>query len=154
MPGTRSEIGDLWRSVNREMHDRFRQAFRGCDLPFGALIFLRIIKEHPGVTVGELARNSGFAKSQVSKMIAHLVEQGFAEKRADPADQRLVRIYTTPNAEQTTAGMEERAQAAWSAVMDEVPEAQLADVARGLRILLEALKSVNIKKPIGEYDHD
>ena len=145
MPGQRTEVGELWRKINKDIHHRFRDAFRGCDLPFGGLLLLRHIGRQPGVTVGELARRSGMVKSHVSKMLEQLVRQGYVERRADPADKRLVRAYVTQSATDRMAEMEARAQDAWSAVMDEVPEAQLEDVARGLRILLAALETANGK---------
>lgn len=140
MTASRSEIGELWRAVNREIHDRFRQAFRGSGMPFVALIFLRQISEQPGVTVSELARVTGMVKSHVSKTVEQLVRQGYVEKRSDPADQRLLRVYLTQSAVDYKANMEAQAMAAWSGVLDEVPEDQLTDVARGLRILLGALE--------------
>lgn len=145
MPGPRAEISELWRTASREIHDRFRQAFRGCEIPFGALILLRHIDRQPGVAVNELARQSGIVKSHVSKMVEQLVRQGYVEKRTDPADQRLVRVYVTQSAADSMAEMETRAHGVWSAVLDEVPEGQLADVARGLRIVVAALEKANGK---------
>lgn len=147
MPGHRAEIGELWRAVNRGLHDRFRQAFRGCGLPFSALILLRTVQQQPGVTIGELARQTGLVKSQVSKTVEQLVGQGFVEKRADPADQRLVRIYLPESGARGMGEMESRAQAALAGVMDAIPEDDLADVVRGLRILLAALDRANGKSP-------
>ncbi len=145
MSSPRAEIGELWRQIHRETRDRFRQAFRGCELPFIALILLRQIKMQPGVTVSELARQSGTVKSHVSKMVEQLVRQGYVEKKPDPTDQRLLRVYLTQTATDTMAGMEDRAHGIWSEVMEEIPEGQIADVTRGLRILLAALESANRK---------
>jgi len=134
------EIGELWRSINRGIHEHFRQAFRGCDLPPGAWILLRHIEQQPGVTINELARRSGTVKSHVSKMMEQLVRQGYVEKRTDPADQRLVRVYATRSAAEAMAEMNGRANEAWAAVVAEIPKGQLAEVVRGLKILLEALE--------------
>jgi len=140
MPEPRAEIGELWRTVNHEIHDRFRQAFRGCDLPVGALILLRLIAHEPGMTVSEVARRSGMVKSHVSNVVEQLVRRDYVEKRPDTADLRLLRVYAKQGATGGMAEMEDRAHSVWSAVMDEVPEGQLADVAHGLRILLAALQ--------------
>ena len=145
MPEPRVEVGELWRSVNREIHEHFRQAFRGSDLPFGVLFLLRHVDRQPGVTVSELARQAGIVKSHVSKMMEQLFRQGYVEKRADQADQRLVRVYVTQSGRRSMAEMEACAQDAWSSVMDEVPEARMEDVVRGLRILLSALEKSNGK---------
>lgn len=141
MPELRKEIGELWRDVNREVHERFRQAFRQSEMPVIALVLLRTIGHHPGVTIGELARRSGTVKSHVSKTVERLERQGFVEKRQDPEDQRLVRLFLTHLADELTAEMESRAMVVWSGITDAVPEGQLHDVMRGLRILRDALES-------------
>ncbi len=141
----RLEVGELWRSVNREMHLFMRRVFQGGELPFMALVLLRHINREPGVSLVELARRSDSAKSHVSKMIEHLERQGFVEKRPDPDDQRLVRLHLTKAARDVMAETEARAQEAWSRVVDEVPEGQLDDVMRGLRILMGALETLNRK---------
>jgi DNA-binding MarR family transcriptional regulator len=104
------------------------------------LILFRHISEEPGVPVSELARRSGLVKSHVSKMIEQLVQQGYVEKRTDPTDHRLLRIYRTENAPGTMSEMEARAHEVWSSIMAELPEEQLEDVVRGLRVLLMALE--------------
>ncbi len=145
MPEPRAELGELWRSVNREILERLREAFRGCDLHFGVLFVLRSIHRQPGVTVGELTRQSGMVKSQVSKLVDQLVRRGYVRKESDPADQRLVRVYGTESGGATMAEMEERARHAWAGVMDAVPVDQLVDIERGVRILLTALEKANAK---------
>ncbi|HEY3316714.1 MAG TPA: MarR family transcriptional regulator [Bacillota bacterium] len=137
------EIGELLRSVNRAIHDRFRQAFQGCELHPGAMFMLRHISQEPGLTVGELAKRAGTAKSHVSKMMEQLVQQGYVEKRADPTDQRLVRIHVTRAAAENLSEMEERAREAWAGVVREIPQGQMEQVVRGLRILLTALEKAN-----------
>lgn len=151
MPASRKELGDLWRAVNREMHERFRSAFRGSNLNFGALIPLRHIYKQPGVTVSELARQAGVVKSHVSKLVDQLVKEGYVEKRSDPADQRLLRVYVTPKGTAVMTEMEARATTAWSAIMDVLNEDELAEVERGLRTLTAALER---SKPQANGDED
>lgn len=104
-----------------------------------ALILLRQIHEEPGVTISELARRSRTVKSHVSKLIDQLLQQGFLEKRSDPADQRIFRIYITQAAIDHKKAMEARIQVHWSQVLSDLPEAELEQVTQGLRILLDAL---------------
>lgn len=145
MTGLRAEIGSLWHATNRAIHDRIRSAFRGCDHPIGALILLRHVKGEPGLTISELARQTGMVKSHISKMVDQLVAKGFAEKRADEADQRLVRIYVNAAGEESLARMEARAMAAWAEVAEHVPEAELPGLVQGLRVLLDAIERANGK---------
>lgn len=145
MPDSRQEIGELWHKVNREVHDRIRQAFRGANMPPVTLILLRHIEKQPGITVGELARQSDMVKSHVSNMVEQLVRRGFVEKRTDPSDQRLLRLFMTQAATDFRKTMEARAHGAWASMMEDVPEAGLNDVLHGLRILVTALENSKAK---------
>lgn len=136
-------IGELWRDVNKHLHDRFRHAFKQFDIPPTALILLRNLEKEPGLTVSELARRSGTVKSHVSKLVDQLVAQGFLEKQTDPADQRLIRVFITETTRKAKADMEERAKSLWAEVMDQVSPAELTQVENGLRILLQALERSN-----------
>ncbi|MGE5675500.1 MAG: MarR family winged helix-turn-helix transcriptional regulator [Mycobacterium leprae] len=140
MEDERKALGMLWRSVNREIGERFRHAFRGSELHMGAIMMLRQLKEKPGITVSELARRSGMVKSHISKMIEQLCRQGYLEKRPDPDDQRLLHVHLAPAGESLVADGEARAAKVWAEVMRAVPEAQLPEVTRGLQILLTALE--------------
>lgn len=149
MPDQRHEIGELWHKVNREVHDRARQAFRGSKLPPVTLIMVRLMKKYPGITVGELARKSDMVKSHVSNMVEQLVREGFVEKRTDPSDQRLLRLFLTQAATDLIAEMEARVHQLWTSVMEDVPEEDLDDVLRGFRILVNALERSKAKNEKG-----
>lgn len=148
MSDRRTEIGNLFRQSSRGVHDRLRQAFRGIDLPPMALFLIKHINQQPGVTVSELARNCGTVKSHCSNTVDQLVRQGYVEKRPDPADQRLLRVYMTQSGSGIMAELEARARTVWTEVLDGVPERELDEVARGLQILLAALESA--KGPTAE----
>ena len=139
----RRRIGELWRDVNKQIHDRFRHAFRQIDIPPTALILLRNLEKEPGLTVSELARRSGTVKSHVSKLVDQLVAQGFLEKQTDPSDQRLLRVFITETTRKAKAEMEARAHSLWAELMDQVSPAEMAQVEDGLRILLQALERSN-----------
>lgn len=150
MPDMRHEIGELWHKVNREVHEHIRHAFRGSELPPVTLILLRYIRKEPGITVGELARKSDMVKSHVSNMVEQLVRQGLVEKRTDPSDQRLLRLFVTQAAVDFTAAMEARSRKAWASVMEALSEEELADVLRGLIILVKALERSKTKPEKGK----
>jgi len=104
---------------------------------------LRQLHMEPGLTVSELARRAGTVKSHGSKTIDLLLEQGLVEKRPDPADQRLIRVYVTQRALEIRHEMEARIRDAWGTVIADLPDAELVQVETGLRILLEALKKAD-----------
>jgi DNA-binding MarR family transcriptional regulator len=135
-----NEIGKLWHEINKQMHPRFRQAVRGFNLPVTTLILLRLIDEEPGITISDLARKSGIVKSHVSKMVEQLVHQGFLEKRSDPEDQRLLRVFPTQAAADTKAKLEQRVNEIWAELTVDMPASETASVTAGLRTMLAALE--------------
>lgn len=139
----RVELGELWRGLNRALHERMRQAMRGQDLNPPAMYLLRHVAAAPGLTVSELARKAGVVKSGVSKMIDQVAGQGLVEKRPDPADQRLIRLFLTEQGVDTTGKMEAVGRAAWYSIMEQIPPADLADFEKGLRILEAAIRTAN-----------
>jgi DNA-binding MarR family transcriptional regulator len=141
MAQQRTEISDLFRRASRKVHDRLRQAFRDIDLPPMALFLIKHIDERPGVTVSDLARHCNTAKSHSSNTVDQLVRKGYVEKRPDPDDQRLLRMYMTQSGADMMAELESRARAVWAEVLEGVPETELTEVAKGLQILLAALES-------------
>ena len=145
MSDKRIAIGELWRAVNHSIHDRFRQAFKEPALPFGMMMMLRQIGKEPGVTVSEIARRSGLAKSHISKQVDLLASRDMVEKRPDPQDQRLLRLYPTEAAQQAAADMEASVQRAWLQVVEELSEDDLDQVYKGFQILKEALERSKAK---------
>jgi DNA-binding MarR family transcriptional regulator len=141
----RTEIGLLWHRLNRGMGEHFRQAFRGYDMHPGMLMFLRQIAKAPGITVSELARQTGMVKSHVSKTMDQLLEKGYIEKRPDADDHRLMRVYMTQASSELMAELEGKVKAVWDKIVCEVPEEQVAPALNGLQILLTALESANKK---------
>lgn len=133
------EIGRLWREINIRVHDCFRQAFDGYDLPMAALFLLKQIKDHPGVTVSELSRHTRLAKSYVSRTTERLAQLGYIEARDDEADQRLKRLYLTEAAVSRMAEMETQSLSVWSRLLASLPEKKMQQAIDGLTILLQAM---------------
>lgn len=140
-----TEIAQLWRHVNRQMHELFRSTVQQYDLPPVAYLVLRHIQKEPGINVSQLARRLGIAKSHVSNTTEHLAREGFVEKRSDPSDQRILRLYLSESAQGRLDEMGNRSQAVWTLVFEEFPEDDLQDMARLLRLLLPALERANEK---------
>ncbi len=140
LPPLRSEIGELWHRLNREMRVALNDVFRESAMPPPVFFMLREIAREPGITVSELARRVAMVKSHVSRTVDHLARRGYVRKASDPADQRLIRLYATPAAGPALEHTARELQAAWQAVAANVPEEELAAVEQGMRILLRALE--------------
>lgn len=152
MPNSRLELGELWRQVSREMHERIKDAFK--EIAFSPMkhTLLHHMHKQPGVTVNQLARDSGTVKSHVSKLVDQLASEGVVEKRPDPTDQRLVRLYLTPLAEERRAEAQRRLESAWLNAIDTLDDAELEVAVLGLRTMLTALQRTR-PAPVPESAH-
>jgi len=144
MPATPVEIAVLWRHVNREMRALLHRVGKEYELPLFSFMLLRQIKEEPGITLSELARSVGAAKSHISTTIEQLVREGYVEKRSDPSDQRILRLHVTEAARRYFADLGDRAQGLWAIVLEEY-DGPSEEVARFLRSLLAALERANAR---------
>lgn len=133
----------LLRDVNRGLFEMARRTKQQNGLPPLSLRVIGSILATPGTTVSEIARQTGLAKSHVSQTVARLTELGFVEKRADPTDQRLVRVYPTPTAREPLMEMRRAMREQLSAALGDIPEDQGKAVIDGLRVLKEALDRCN-----------
>ena len=106
--------------------------------PGGAPLMATLAQE-PGITLNELARQVGLAKSQVSAMVSHLAAEGAVSKLPDPIDRRLVRIHLTDEGRHRL----ERWRAAYRSLLiwtlQSLSEEVAADLIRGLEALDGAL---------------
>ena len=87
------QLVELLHDINRGMSKYARDIFAEHDLPFSLLMISKHIKAEPGITISQMARRTGIAKSHVSNQIRKLEERGWVEKRPDASDQRIIRLY-------------------------------------------------------------
>jgi DNA-binding MarR family transcriptional regulator len=139
----------LLRSVQRELRQHYVRLARDHGLPFPlagpGLGLLRVISEHPGVTLNEVARVTGLPKSRVSVLMSGLAAQGIVRKDSDSHDSRLVRLYVTPEGCGHIAEWAALAQQAMSYLLQPLSDEELAIVSEGLATLQRAFELA--KKP-------
>ncbi|GLY92698.1 hypothetical protein Airi02_106260 [Actinoallomurus iriomotensis] len=104
------------------------------------LVVASEIREHPGISVGEIATRTGFPQSKVSACVARLREAGAIVTATDPADRRRLLIHPAPEA--STRVAEIRAvsvdRAIGTALGTDDPE-RVAEVVNALRLLADRL---------------
>lgn len=144
MAVTPMEIALLWRHVNRRMRELIHRVGKETQLPPFSFMLLRRIKEEPGVTLSELSRRVGAAKSHTSTTVEQLVRDGYVEKRSDPSDQRVIRLHMTEAGRRFFASLGDRAQGVWTLVLSEF-DGDIQDVADFLDALLAALERANAR---------
>lgn len=146
MPKTIDILDELLRDVNRGLFGVAKSVIHHHGLSAPGMGVMGHVLKCPGTTVSEMAREMGFAKSHVSKAVESMVEMGFIEKRADPSDQRLARLYPTPKAGKHFETMHAAVHARLSEVISALSEEQVNAVVEGLTILKTALRQEKISQ--------
>ncbi len=112
---------------------------RGTPLRGGRLIH-QLLKE-PGLTVSEASRSLGMAKSHTSNLLDELQKCGLVEKRPDPSDQRLTRVYVTEGAKKEQDRARAELLETLTAVASRLPPGKIGELIQGLTALRDALSS-------------
>ncbi len=76
-------------------HDHARSLFNTVGLYRGQPPVLRVLEEEEGLSHSELARRLRIRPATISKMLDRMDKAGFIMRKADPADQRVSRVYLT-----------------------------------------------------------
>jgi DNA-binding MarR family transcriptional regulator len=130
----------LLRSVGRGLFGLTRGVAREHNLPGPSLGIMHAVFRSPGVTISELARRTGMAKSQVSSTVESLCALGHLEKRRDPADQRLQLVHPGERARAQFQEMHAAMRARLATVISTLPEAKVEELIDGLEVLQAALE--------------
>jgi DNA-binding MarR family transcriptional regulator len=76
-------------------HARAHVLLEALGLYRGQPRLLHALYEEEGITHGELAECLRVTPATITKMIQRMEKAGFLERRADPVDQRISRVYLT-----------------------------------------------------------
>jgi DNA-binding MarR family transcriptional regulator len=85
----------LLAQICRLKHARVQALLEAHGLYEGQPAMLRMLWTQQGLTHTELARSLRVQPATITKMIRRMEKTGFVERRQDPADQRVSRVYLT-----------------------------------------------------------
>lgn len=139
MPDRFEELHRLLRGVTRGVFHLAKDMLHGHGLPPPSMPVMRLIFHAPGITVSELSRETGMAKSYISKTIESLAGAGIVDKRKDPTDHRVLRVHPTAAAMARFHGMHAAVEARLADIIATLPVEKVDAVIDGLRMLQAAL---------------
>jgi DNA-binding MarR family transcriptional regulator len=135
MPNTEEYIGVVISDVARLLRTEFDRRVRRLGITRGQWLVLTRLHRKPGASHSELAEMMEVEKATAGRMIDRLVANGWVERRGEPGDRRVKRVYLTPEAERVHRRI-------WRVAEDTV-EAALADLsARESKQLFALLQRV------------
>ncbi len=102
----------LLRRICRAHHKRVHQVLEEIGLYRGQDFLMVLLWEKEGLTQTELAERMHVQPPTVSNMLQRLEKEGFVERRQDPDDQRVSRVYLT----QAGRKLQEPVREAWTQI--------------------------------------
>jgi DNA-binding MarR family transcriptional regulator len=88
-------IGHLLAKACKLKHQRMRKLLEGLGLYQGQPNVLRALWKQDGLTHSELAALLNRSPSTITNMIKRMEKAGFVERKPDPKDERISRVYLT-----------------------------------------------------------
>jgi DNA-binding MarR family transcriptional regulator len=99
MPNTDEYIGVVISDVARLLRTEFDRRVRRLGITRAQWLVLTRLHRNPGASHSELAELMEVEKATAGRMIDRLVANGWVERRVQPDDRRVKRVYLTPEAE-------------------------------------------------------
>ena len=99
MPNTEEYIGVVISDVARLLRTEFDRRVRRLGITRAQWLVLTRLHRRPGASHSELAEMMEVEKATAGRMIDRLVANGWVERRSEPGDKRVKRVYLTVEAE-------------------------------------------------------
>ena len=145
MPNTEEYIGVVISDVARLLRTEFDRRVRRLGITRGQWLVLTRLHRRPGASHSELAEMMEVEKATAGRMIDRLVANGWVERRSEPGDRRVKRVYLTPEAERVHKRI-------WR-IAEVTVETALADLSpresKQLFALLQRVKATLVSAPDG-----
>jgi len=146
MPNTDEYIGVVISDIGRLLRTEFDRRVRRLGITRAQWLVLTRLHRRPGASHSELAEMMEVEKATAGRMIDRLVANGWVERRTQPDDRRVKRVYLTKEAERVHKRI-------WRVAEDTV-DAALVDLAaperKQLMSLLQRVKKTLVSTGEGE----
>lgn len=144
------QLVDLLQAVHRLMFDHVRCVWEERSIPATQMMVMHQIAREEGITISETSRRLGLAKSHVSKTVDELATAGYVEKRPDPHDGRILRLFRTPTAIARFDKVQAQVRDRIAAVVRELPPAKAEGLVEGLQLMASALEAAREQERTGK----
>ena len=130
-------VGFLISDAARLMRTVFDRRVRRLGLTRAQWLVLARLHRHPGASQSELADMMEVEKASAGRMVDRLERKGWVERRADPVDRRVNRLYLTIDAENISQRRQAVAERTVGDALSDLSAAQAVQLAD----LLSTVKS-------------
>ena len=140
-PGTRDGFHavEALRQLVRLLHDSARMAQGRTGISGAQLFVLRVLAEHPGLSINALAERTMTHQSSVSVVVSRLLVRGLVARHPSPDDRRRQLVTLTARGRALYRTSPPVAQERIDAAVRKLSPARRQGLASGLRALARAL---------------
>jgi DNA-binding MarR family transcriptional regulator len=131
------ELAAVLQAVQTWLAKHSRRPAKGEEPPAVRQLVARQIIDHPGITVSEMSRRLGIAKSHISGTVEELSQKGWVEKRAYPEDRRVLHLFLSPDGIIRVEENRATARQAIADVIADLPPEQTLRLVADLHALLD-----------------
>lgn len=107
---------------------------------------LHMLWENEGCTQTDLVENLHLAPATVTKMLQRMEQAGLVERRPDPVDQRITRVYLSPAGRAIRGDLQQREQQVGEEMLQDFRPEELAQLAEHLDRMRSNLLRINSKE--------
>ena len=112
------------------------------ELPILQITCLRLVAEHEGQKLRQLAAQLELPLATTSRLVDRLVQAGLVARHTNPYDRRAIQIGTTPQSRAILARHEAAREAHLTACVRRLTPAQIDAAVSGLDLIAEAAEQV------------
>jgi DNA-binding MarR family transcriptional regulator len=106
-PAEAESLDALFAQICRLKHARIHTLLEGLGLYRGQPSVLRALWAQEGLMHTELARRLQVQPATITRMLQRMEKAGFVQRRPDPDDQRVSRVYLTEGGRAVQAGVQQ-----------------------------------------------
>jgi MarR family transcriptional regulator for hemolysin len=139
MPNTDDYIGVVISDVARLLRTEFDRRVRKLGITRAQWLVLTRLHRQPGASHSELAEMMEVEKATAGRMIDRMEANGWVERRAEPDDKRVKRVYLTPEAERVHKRIWRVAEAT---VEDALADLSVSESKRLMTLLLRVKRTL------------
>lgn len=105
---------------------------------------LMFLKEHAEATMTDLSSGLGMSLSSATQLVERLVKVGFAKRRDDPIDRRIVRVSMTGEGNVELERLAKAKRQRFQKIFSVLPDSDIQELLRILKSIVQKLTSSSV----------
>ncbi|MBN1526322.1 MAG: MarR family transcriptional regulator, partial [Candidatus Omnitrophica bacterium] len=134
------KINEIMPVIMRESARQQRGAFYKIKVTVPQLAILGFLKNHGEAAMTHMARYMSVTTAAVTGIVERLVREGYAVRRSDPKDRRVVKVKLTPKGASLIGKMEEQRRKAIMGMFSKVSQRDREEYLRILKHIQDSFK--------------